>query len=136
MIAFFDASALIYLVEGAESFASRNRRQIEKLRQRTRNLGTAVSQLSWLECRIRPARRNESATLALYDAFSAKTDLLWIELTRDVVELAADIRIRHGRRTPDSLQAASCLPLGPRQVFLTGNRAFKSVFDLNAQVLA
>ena len=74
MIAFFDASALIYLVEGAESFASRNRRQIEKLRQRTRNLGTAVSQLSWLECRIRPARRNESATSALYDAFSAYFD--------------------------------------------------------------
>ena len=134
MIAFFDASALIYLTEGREPFSSKVRRELAAVTKNYPDLGAAVSRLTWLECRVGPMKANDSATLASYDAFFARTDLVWVELTRDVVELAAAIRAKHGLRTPDALQAASCLQLGANHVFLSGDRAFKRVGGLNVRV--
>lgn len=136
MIAFFDASALIYLIEGKEPFASRVRSQLAELDHMHPGISAAISRLSWLECRVGPMKHNDAATLALYDAFFAQADLMWVELNRDVVELAAAIRVRHGLRTPDALQAASCLQLGPQHLPLTGDPAFQRVAGLHVAVLA
>jgi len=135
VIVFFDASALIYLVEGAESFAGRVRAQLAHATRKYPKLGAAVSRLSWLECRVRPARNNELTTLAAFDAFFARPDLVWVEMTQNVVELATAIRVKHGLRTPDALQAASCLQLGPQHLFFTGDAGFKKVAGLNVKVL-
>ena len=135
MIAFFDASALIYLVEGSEPFAERGRAELSSWAKRHPDAIAALSRLSWLECRVRPARENDHLTLAAFDAFFARPDLLWVELTKDVVELATAVRVRHGLRTPDALQAASCLQLGAGHVFLTGDAAFARVAGLNARLL-
>ena len=135
MIAFFDASALIYLIEAKEPFAGKVRKELAAIANKHPDMGAAVSRLTWLECRVGPMKANDSATLAAFDAFFARPDLAWVELTRDVVELAAAIRARHGLRTPDALQAASCLQLGANHVFLSGDSAFKRVRGLNVKVL-
>ncbi|MDP2822838.1 MAG: type II toxin-antitoxin system VapC family toxin [Sulfuritalea sp.] len=134
MIAFFDASALIYLIEGAEPFAAKARKELAVAAKTHPDLGAAVSRLSWLDCRVRPMKANDTATLATFDAFFARPDLIWVDLTRDVVELAAAIRVKTGLKTPDSLQAASCLQLGDH-LFLTGDSAFRRVAGLNVKVL-
>jgi len=136
LIAFFDANALIYLVEGAEPFAGRVRAALAQAMAEHPNLGAAVSRLSWLECRIRPMRQDDAATLSAYDAFFSRPDLMWVELGRDVVELATVIRVRHGLRTPDALQAASCLQLGQAHLFFTGDEIFRRVAGLNVRLLA
>jgi predicted nucleic acid-binding protein len=97
--------------------------------------GTAVSRLSWLECRVGPMKAHDTAVLAAYDAFFARPDLLWVDLTRDVVELAAAVRVRHGLRTADALQAASCLQLGPEHRLLTGDPAFRCVYGVQTLLL-
>jgi predicted nucleic acid-binding protein len=135
VIVFFDASALIYLVEAAEPFAGRVRSALVQLTREHPKMGTAVSLLSWLECRVRPARNNELATLARFDAFFARPDLVWVELGKNVIELATAIRVRYRLRTPDALQAASCLQLGAVHLFLTGDITFKKVAELNTKVL-
>ena len=135
MIAFFDASALIYLIEGKEPFSGKVRKELASLAKRYPDLGLAVSRLTWLECRVGPMKANDSEALALFEAFFARPDLAWVELSRDVVELSAVIRVRHGLRTPDALQAASCLQLGSDHVFLSGDSAFRRVSGLNAKVL-
>lgn len=135
MIAFFDASALIYLIEGAEPFASRVRKELAATAKERPDLGVAVSRLSWLECRVGPMKNNDNATLAAFDAFFVRSDVIWVELTRDVVELAAAIRVQAGLRTPDALQAASCLQLGGDHLFLTGDGAFRRVTGLNVNML-
>ncbi len=135
MIAFFDASALIYLIEGREPFGTKVRESLQALSDRFPGLGAAVSRLSWLECRVGPMKNNDMTALGSYDAFFARSDLVWIELDRDVVELAAAIRVRHGLRTPDALQAASCLQLGPDHVLLSGDTSFSKVEGLNATIL-
>lgn len=136
MIAFLDASALIYLIEGSEPFAGRVRGEIARLARKHADLEIAVSRLAWLECRVRPARESDLQTLAGYDAFFERPDLHWVELTRDVIELATAIRAKHGLRTPDALHAASCIHLGQSHVFLTGDAAFRNVDGLNARILS
>jgi len=136
VIAFFDACALIYLIEGKEPFASRARSQLAEATQTYPGVGSAVSRLSWLECRVGPMKANNISTLALFDAFFARPDLVWVEMSREVVELAAAIRVRHGLRTPDALQAASCLQLGSNHLFLTGDVMFQRVQGLNVALLS
>jgi predicted nucleic acid-binding protein len=136
VIAFFDASALIYLIEGSPPFAQRLRAELSRWAKNHPDAGAAVSRLSWLECRVRPARDGDQETLAAFDAFFARPDLIWVELTRDVVELATAIRVRHGLRTPDALQAASCLQFGAEHMFLTGDGAFARVAGLNVRLLS
>jgi predicted nucleic acid-binding protein len=136
VIAFFDASALIYLAEGREPFASGVRRQLAAATGAHPDIGAAVSRLTWLECRVGPMKANDSAALAAFDAFFARPDLVWVELSRDVVELAAAIRVRHGLRTPDALQAASCLQLGAAHLFFSGDAAFAKVSGLQVRLLA
>jgi predicted nucleic acid-binding protein len=135
VIAFFDTSALIYLIEGREPFAGKVRKELTSVAKKYPDLVAAVSRLTWLECRVGPMRANDSAALASFDVFFARPDLTWVELTRDVIELAAAIRARCGLKTPDALQAASCLQLGADHVFLTGDSAFKRVGGLKVRVL-
>lgn len=135
MKAFFDASALIYLIEGADPFAARLRKELAAASKKYPDLGAAVSRLSWLECRVGPMRTNDSATLAMFDGFFARPDLVWVDLTREVIELAAAIRVQTGLKTPDALQAASCLQLGGDHLFLTGDGAFRRVSGLNVKIL-
>lgn len=135
MIAFFDASALIYLIEGAEPFGTSVRAALAQTAAQHPNLGAAISRLSWLECRVRPMRENNHSTLAQYDAFFNHPDLVWLELNQTIIELATVIRVRHGLRTPDALQAASCLQLGDEHIFLTGDSAFQRVAGLNVRLL-
>lgn len=135
VIAFFDASALIYLIEGAEPFGTTVRAALVQAANDHPNLGAALSRLSWLECRVRPMRDNNHAMLAQFDAFFSRPDMTWVELSQNVVELATVIRVRHGLRTPDALQAACCLQLGAEHIFFTGDAGFQRVAGLNVQLL-
>ncbi len=135
MIIFLDTSALIYLLESEEPFRSRVRDRLGTLTKQDPALQLAISRLTWLEARVGPMKLNQVALLHAYDGFFARPDLIWIELDRDVVELAAAIRARHGLRTPDALQAASCLQLGDRHRFLTGDATFQRVAGLQVEYL-
>lgn len=135
MWAFFDASALIYLIEGREPFATALRDRLQALLARHGDVGVALGRLTWLEARVGPMKANDTGTLQRYDDFFARPDVRWVELTRNVVELAAVVRVRHGLRTPDALQAACCMQLGTKHVLLTGDASFERVEGLNVLVL-
>lgn len=135
MIAFFDASALIYLIEGEPRLAGQIAAAVEKLLRDDANLRIAASRLSWMECRIAPMRAADHAVLARYDEFFSQAGFTWVELTQPVIELATVIRARHGLRAPDALQAASCLNFSGRHAFLTGDRGFARVEGLNTILL-
>ena len=135
MILFFDASALIYLIEGHEPFAAKVRSELANAAKQYANLGAGVSRLTWLECRVGPMKSGDISSLNAFDAFFARPDLRWIELTQEVVELGAAIRVRHGLKTPDALQAASCLQLGADHLFLTGDATFYRVERLKVKIL-
>ncbi len=135
MIAFLDANALIYLIEGNEPFSGRVRQQIAAATAGYPKIGTALNRPSWLECRVGPMKRGDATVLAAFNSFFDRPHLRWIELDRTVVELATAVQARHGLRAPGALQAASCLQLGERHVMLTGDPVFKRMAGLNVAVL-
>ena len=136
MIAFLDASALIYLVDGEAAWAEAAQVALQQLASETSALQIAVSRLSVLECRVGPLRRGDQASLDRFDALFAQPGLLFVELTASVVELATELRAKHGLRTPDALQAACCLTLGSKAVMLSGDNGFQRVPGLVLRLIS
>lgn len=131
MIAFLDASAVIYAVEGSPEWSEALKQQLRQLAMTDQasagGLQLAISRLSWLECRVGPLRRRDAEALARFDAFFLHPDLEWVELSPAVVERATLLRAELNLRTPDALQAASCLQLGADAVMVTGDAGFQRV---------
>ena len=131
MIAFLDASALIYLVDGDALSAAAVKQQLLELAATAQASGSgirlAISRLSWLECRVGPLRRSDPTALERFGGFFCRPDLQWVELTAAVVEQATLLRADHNLRTPDALQAACCQQLGPSAVMVTGDAGFQRV---------
>ena len=136
MIAFLDASALIYLVDGEAPWAEATQATLHQLAVEAPDLPLAVSRLSLLECRVAPLRRRDQACLDRFEALFSQPDLLVVELSPSVVELATQLRANHGLRTPDALQAACCLQLGPDAVMITGDAGFQRVQALQVRLIA
>ncbi len=136
MIAFLDASALIYLLEGEATWARAVQRELQRLAEREPTLPIALSRLSMLECRVGPFRRGDQVSLDRFETFFAQPDLVWVELNTAVIRLATRLRANHGLRTPDALQAASCLQLGSEAVMLTGDADFRRVSALQLRLIS
>ena len=136
MIAFLDASALIYLVEGDTFWSGAVQQVLQGLAAEDPSLAIAISRLSVLECRVGPLRRGDQASLERFDALFAQPDLLWVELTAPVVEQATRLRALHGVRTPDALQAACCLQLGSDAVMVSGDADFRRIPTLQLRLLS
>ena len=136
MIAFLDASALIYLVDGEAPWAEATQATLHQLAVEATDLPLVVSRLSMLECRVAPLRRGDQSCLDRFEALFAQPDLLVVELSASVVELATQLRANHGLRTPDALQAACCLQLGPDAVMITGDAGFQRVQALQVRLIA
>lgn len=125
------ASALFYLLEGKEPWAQEVKEHLQRLAAEVLSgcviVGIALSRLSWLECRVGPLRSSDDATLGRFDAFFARPELRWVELSPAVVERATSLHALHNIRTPDALQAACCLQLGPEALMVSGDGAFARV---------
>jgi len=136
VIAFLDASALIYLVDVDSASRGAVQQVLQELAAEDPSLCLAASRLSLLECRVAPLRRGDQASLDRFDALFAQPDLLWVELTAAVVEKATRLRAQHGLRTPDALQAACCLQLGPEAVMVTGDADFRRIPSLQLRMIS
>lgn len=125
MTLFLDANVIIYLVEGTKTIRDRASRIISRYRD-AEEARIAVSRLSWLECRIHPLRKRDQAMLKAYAGFFAAPDLLVVELSAPVIEVAAQLRAVLNLSTPDALQAASALQIaGPLRLFSNDRRLAK-----------
>jgi predicted nucleic acid-binding protein len=135
VIAFLDARALIYLVDGDTVWSGAVQQVLQGLAADDPSLAIAISRLSVLECRVGPLRRGDQACLERFDAVFAQPDLIWVELTAPVVEQATLVRALHGLRTPDALQAACCLQLGSDTAMLTGDADFEKISSLQLRLI-
>lgn len=130
---FLDACALIYRFEGAAPFRAATTTLLSQLTQNQSSVELAVSRLSVLECRVKPLREGNSALLARYDELFASVRIL--ELSAAVVDLATQLRARHGLKTPAALQAACALEWDGQTLFVTGDVVFAKVPTLDVQLV-
>lgn len=133
MILFLDACALIYRFEGAPAFRLATTTLIAQLAAMQPLAVLAVSRLSVLECRVKPLRDGDAALLKRYDDFFGAVPI--VELSPVVVGLATELRVRHGLKTPDALQAACALSLPGTVVFVTADAGFAKVSTLDVRLI-
>jgi predicted nucleic acid-binding protein len=124
-ILFLDACILIYRFEGEATAVASVDKTLSRLQRADRDARIAVSEISRLECRVRPLREGRRNLVATYDRFFASSGLTVVPLSRAMVDLATAIRARSGLRTPDALQAACCLSLGRPASFITNDAGFR-----------
>jgi predicted nucleic acid-binding protein len=130
---FLDACALIYRFEGGAPFRDACVRLLGELAAQQPGSPVAVSRLSVLECRVKPLREGDTALLARYESFFSACHI--VELSAAVVERATALRVRHGLKTPDALQAASALALPAPVCFVTGDAGFARIAELDVRLI-
>ena len=136
MTLFLDACIIIYWIEAPDPFHARLMARLRELREQAPEASFAVSRLSWLECMIKPMRDNDKVLVDEYRAFFEAGQLAVVELTAKVIERATALRVGHGLKTPDALQAACALELGGDVVFLTNDRRFRQIGGMRTEVPA
>jgi len=71
-----------------------------------------------------PLRNEDHALLADYDRFFGADGVELIEVSRDVIDLAASLRAQFSFKTPDAIHLATALHAGAN-VFLTADAALQ-----------
>lgn len=129
---YLDANVVIRLVEGdAAALAPLAARLAPSLGVP----GSLVtSRLTRLECRSKPLRTGDRATLSQYDVFFAGVELVMAELSPAVVERATELRARYNLKSPDALHYATAVEVGAA-VFLTGDRGLARCSEVPVEVL-
>lgn len=92
------------------------------------------SRLTRLECRSKPLRAGDLATLAQFDVFFAGIELVLADVSPAVIERATDFRAKFNLKTPDALHYATAVEVGAT-VFLTGDRGFARCTEIPVEVL-
>lgn len=134
MTVFLDACAIIYWIEGVEPWRQRVKDHIRRI------LGpaggpVAVSEISLLECTVKPLQDRNVEMLARFEQFFSQPELISVALDRAVISRAAQVRAVTRLKTPDALQAACALSLETEAVFLTNDRRFDRVPGLTPRIL-
>ncbi|MBI4519041.1 MAG: type II toxin-antitoxin system VapC family toxin [Deltaproteobacteria bacterium] len=130
---YLDACCIIYLIEAANPFHAA---VLARLKQhgKDRSARIVTSQLSRLECRVRPLRDKDTGLLARYDKFFSARRLVLAELTPAVIDQATELRAKYGFKTPDAIHLATAIDDGT-DVFLTGDTTLQRCAEAKVEIV-
>jgi predicted nucleic acid-binding protein len=132
MLVYLDSVIVIYAIEGPPPFQARARARIASLTAAGDQ--AAVSDLTALECRVKPIRLGDAALLADFDTFLDGADMVRLPLSTAVFERATHVRADHNFKLGDSLHLAAAVEAGC-SVFLTNDARLGRFPDLTVEVL-
>jgi predicted nucleic acid-binding protein len=130
---YLDASAIIYSIEGVDSFRELVIARISEAEADPNGM-VITSRLSCLECRVKPMRDGNAQLLSTYDSFFARSSLAVIEIGVAIVDRATELRAKYGLKTPDSIHAATAME-EHADLILTGDRDLARCGGIIVQVL-
>ena len=110
MLVYLDTVIWIYAVEGAPAFMARARAKIGALQAAGDLL--ALSDLSWLESRVKPIRLGNAVKLAEMEAFLTAANNVRVPLSFAVYDRACHIRANFGYKLGDALHLAAAVENG------------------------
>jgi predicted nucleic acid-binding protein len=132
MLVYLDTVICIYAVEGAPSFQARARARLVALQAAGDQ--PAISDLTWLECRVKPIRLADAVALADMEAFLTASDVVRVSMPTVVYERACRIRAVHNYRLADALHLAAAVE-GSCGLFLTNDHRLGGFPDIPVEVL-
>jgi predicted nucleic acid-binding protein len=94
-----------------------------------------ASALTLLEVMVVPYRAGNEALAERYEQLLTRSAILLIDLSRDHLRAAAQLRATAGMKTPDALQLAAALTAGCT-TFLINDRRFPAVSGIRVLQLA
>ena len=112
---YLDASPVIYTVEQVPLLGP-----IVDARLQQPGTIIVVSELTRLDCRVRPIRAADQSLVQDFDQFFVQVVEETVGLERQVMERATEIRASFGFRTPDAIHLAASLH-SACDVFLTND---------------
>lgn len=132
MLVYLDTVICIYAVEGSPSFQTRARARLATMRAAGDQ--PASSDLTWLECRVKPIRLSDATALADMEAFLTASDVVRVPMPTAVYERACRIRAVHNYKLADALHLAAAVESGCG-LFLTNDNRLSSFPDIPVEVL-
>jgi predicted nucleic acid-binding protein len=129
---YLDTVIAIYAVEGSPAFQARALTRMMGLRGGGDI--AAVSDLTWLECHIKPIRLNDAIALANYQSFLTAANVVRVGLPTAVFERATLIRAHYNYRLADALHLAAAVEAGC-DAFLTNDLRLRAFTDISVEVL-
>jgi predicted nucleic acid-binding protein len=136
---YLDSAPVIYLVEQVAPFASIVGARLipgapdENGADEAEELILVTSDLTRLECRVKPLRESDTELLRDFDEFFASVEQI-VPLSRAVVDEATKIRATYGFKTPDALHLAAAVR-AHCDVFYTNDHRLSRFSDLSLEVL-
>jgi predicted nucleic acid-binding protein len=132
MLVYLDSVILIYALDHTGSFQSRALDRLAASRSAGDRL--AISDLTRLECRVRPPRLKDSVRLGEYDTFFARGDVLVMSITAAVFDRATAISAAQGFKSLDSIHLAAAAEAGC-DLFLTNVARLSRFSGIRVEVL-
>ena len=124
---YIDTCIVIYYVEGSKGTQQQIIQDLGTLSS-TRST-VVVTDLTRLECRIKPLRDNDTELLTDYDRFFALPEIQKQDFTAEIFDRAAMLRAEHNLKTADALHFAAALA-SDCSVFWTNDLRLKAVQHL------
>lgn len=132
MLIYLDTVLCIYAVEGASTFQARALARLISLRSNGDQ--PAISDLTWLECRVKPIRLGDTIALADMEAFLKASDVVRVPLPQAIYDRACRIRAAHKINLADALHLAAAIESGCG-LFLTNDHRLSHFSDIPIEVL-
>ena len=129
MRVYLDTAPVIYLVEAVPNYAEMVDRRVSAA-----DVIQVASDLTRMECRMKPLREGNTALLQDYDDYFAEVVAEVVVLSRAVLDRATDIRARYGFKTPDAIHLAAAIVSGC-DVFLTNDHRLDCFPDIPMDVI-
>jgi len=129
MVKYLDTAIILYLVEEKEPFFEKVASRLEDT-----NLELLTSEMGRLECRVKPIRDQDHELLITYDRFFADKVKDVIEITREVIDTATELRAKYNFKTPDSIHLAAAIT-SACEVFFTNDHRLDRCTEIKIETL-
>ena len=127
---YLDTAPIIYVVEQVEPYVALLDRRLGQA-----SVELLISDLTRLECRVKPIRLRDAALLADYDQFFAEAVSAIVPLTAEVMDIATEIRATYGFRTPDAIHLAATTE-AQCEIFLTNDVRLQRYTSIPVHILS
>lgn len=87
---------------------------------------TQTSDLARFECLIKPIREKDDMLISQYKKFFQLPEVELVQLTREVFDIAANLRAKQNLKTPDAIHLAAAIHAGCDEFWTNDRRLEKA----------